>query len=45
MLEKMIGSTSSSSNVYEFVDDNSNHYKSMMMNAWWRFMNESWLFM
>jgi len=38
MLEKIIGWTSSSSNVYEFVDDNSNPYKSMMMN-------ESWLFM
>jgi hypothetical protein len=33
MVERMIGSTSSSSNVHEVVDDNNNPYKSMVMNA------------
>jgi hypothetical protein len=32
MVEKMIGSTSSSSNVYEVVDDNSNLYRNMFMD-------------
>ena len=33
MLERMVGSTSSSSNVHEFVDDNNNPYKNMVMDA------------
>jgi len=32
MLERMINSTSSSSNIYGFTDDNSNYYRSMMMD-------------
>jgi hypothetical protein len=33
MVERMIGSTSSSSNVHEVVDDNNNIYRSMVMDA------------
>jgi len=33
MVEKIVGSTSSSSNVYEVVDDNSNRYKSIVMDS------------
>jgi hypothetical protein len=33
MIERIIGSTSSSSNVYEVVDNNNNPYKNMVMNA------------
>jgi hypothetical protein len=33
MIEMMIGSTSSASNVYGVVDDNSNPYKNMVMDA------------
>jgi len=33
MIEKMVGSTSSSSNVHEIVDDNNNSYKNMVMDA------------
>jgi len=33
MIEIIVGSTSSSSNMYEVVDDNSSHYRSMMMDA------------
>ena len=33
MIERIIGSTSSSSNMYEVVDDTSSHYRSMMMDA------------
>jgi len=29
----MVGSTSSSSNVHEFVDDNNNPYRNMIMDA------------
>jgi hypothetical protein len=32
MVERMIGSTSSSSNVYRVVDDNSNPYRNMVMD-------------
>ena len=33
MVEKMVGSTSSYNNVHEVVDNNSNHYRSMIMDA------------
>jgi hypothetical protein len=33
MLEKMVGSTSSSRNIYGFVNDNNNSYRSMVMDA------------
>ena len=33
MVEKMVGSTSSSSNVYRVVDENSNPYKNMVMEV------------
>jgi hypothetical protein len=33
MVERMIGSTSNSSNMHEVVDDNNNPYRSMVMNA------------
>jgi hypothetical protein len=33
MVERMIGSTSSASNVHRVVEDNSNPYKNMIMNA------------
>jgi hypothetical protein len=33
MLERIVDSTSSSSNIYEVVDDNSNHYRSMVIDA------------
>jgi len=33
MVERMVGSTSSVSNVYEVVNDNSNPYKNMVMNT------------
>ena len=33
MVERMVGSTSSSHNVHEVVDDNSNLYKNMVMDA------------
>jgi len=35
MLERMVGSTYSSSNIYEFVDNNSNPYRSTMMDVMW----------
>jgi len=33
MVEKMVGSISSSSNVYVVIDDKSNHYRSMIMDV------------
>ena len=33
MIEKMVGSTSSASNVFGVIDDNSNPYKTMVMDA------------
>jgi len=33
MIERMVGSTSSSNNVYEIVDDNINHYRNMIMDV------------
>jgi hypothetical protein len=33
MVERMIGSTSSASNVHGVVEDNSNPYRNMIMNA------------
>jgi hypothetical protein len=33
IVEKMVGSTSSSSNVHEVIDDNSNPYRNMVMDA------------
>jgi len=33
ILERMIGSTFNSSNMHEVVDDNSNSYKNMVMDA------------
>jgi hypothetical protein len=33
MVERMIGSTSSASNVHRVVEDNSNPYRNMIMNA------------
>jgi len=33
MLERIVGSTSSSNNIHKIVDDNSNHCRSMVMNA------------
>jgi hypothetical protein len=33
MIERIVGSTSSSSNMYEVVDDNSSPYRSMMMDT------------
>jgi hypothetical protein len=33
MVERMVESTSSSSNMHEVVDDNSNHYKNMIMDT------------
>ena len=33
ILERIVGTTSSCSNIYEVVDDNSNHYISIMMDA------------
>jgi len=38
MVERMLGSTSSASNVHEVVNDNSNPYRTMVMNA--RRMNQ-----
>jgi len=35
MLERMVGSTYSSSNIYKFVDNNNNPYRSMMMDVMW----------
>jgi len=35
MLERMIGLTYSSSNIYKFVDNNNNLYRSMMMDVMW----------
>jgi hypothetical protein len=33
MIERMVGSTSSASNVHEVVNDNSNHCRTMVMDA------------
>jgi len=33
MIEKMVGSTFSASNVYEAVDDNNNPYRNMVMDV------------
>jgi hypothetical protein len=33
MVERMVGSTSSSSNMHEVVDDNTNPYRNMVMDA------------
>jgi hypothetical protein len=33
MVERMVGSTSSASNVHRVVDDNSNLYRNMVMDA------------
>jgi len=33
MVEKMVGSTSSASNVHEVVDDNSTFYRNMIMDS------------
>ena len=33
MIERVIGSTSSASNVHEVVNDNSNPYRNMVMDA------------
>ena len=33
MVERVVGSTSSASNVHEVVNDNSNSYRNMVMNA------------
>ena len=33
MVERMVGSTFSSNNVYRVVNDNSNPYRNMVMNA------------
>jgi len=33
MIERMVGSTSSSNNMYEIVDDNINHYRNMIMDV------------
>jgi hypothetical protein len=33
MLERIIGSTSTSNNIHEVVDDNSNLYRSMMIDV------------
>jgi len=33
MVERMVGSTFSASNVHEVVDDNSNPYRNMVMDA------------
>ena len=33
MLEKMVGSTSNFHNIYRFVDNNINHYWSIVMNV------------
>jgi len=33
MVEKMVGSISSSSNVYVVIDDKRNHYRSMIMDV------------
>jgi hypothetical protein len=33
MVKMMVGSTSSSNNVYEVVNNNINHYRSMIMDA------------
>ena len=33
ILERIVGITSSCSNIYEVVDDNSNHYRNIMMDA------------
>jgi hypothetical protein len=33
MKEMIIGSTSSSSNIHRFTNNNSNHYRSMVINA------------
>jgi len=33
MLDMIVSSTSSSSNIHEIVDDNSNYYRSMVMDA------------
>jgi hypothetical protein len=41
MVEKIVGSTSTSSNVHEVVNDNSNPYKSMTINT--MRMNQSYV--
>ena len=33
MVERMVGSTSNSSNVYKIVNDNSNPYRNMVIDA------------
>ena len=33
MLKRIIGSTSSSSNIYKVINDNRNYYKSMVIDA------------
>jgi hypothetical protein len=33
MVERMVGSTSSSNNMHEVVDDNSNPYRNLVMDA------------
>ena len=33
MIERMIGSTSSASNMHEVIDENSNPYRTMVMDA------------
>jgi hypothetical protein len=33
ILERVVGSTSTSSNIHEVIDDNNNHYRSMVMDA------------
>jgi hypothetical protein len=33
MVERMVNSTFSSSNMHEVIDDNSNHYRSKAMDA------------
>ena len=35
MLERMVGSIYSSSNIYKFVDNNNNPYRNMMMDVMW----------
>jgi hypothetical protein len=39
-IERMVGSTSISSNVHGAVDDNTNPYKNMVMDAMW--MNQGY---
>jgi len=38
MVERMVGSTSNSNNMHGVINDNSNRYRSMIMDAMW--MNE-----